>query len=70
MTDTFFTQSVDGGVTFRSPNVRVSSWAPTSTIAMAFFHAPQLTTQSAGDYEAWPLAEASLIRFGRTAAAA
>jgi hypothetical protein len=25
MTDTFFTQSVDGGVTFRSPNVRVSS---------------------------------------------
>ncbi len=25
MTDTFFTQSVDGGATFRSPNVRVSS---------------------------------------------
>jgi hypothetical protein len=25
MTDTYFTQSVDGGVTFRSPNVRVSS---------------------------------------------
>ena len=25
MTDTFFTQSIDGGVTFRSPNVRVSS---------------------------------------------
>jgi len=25
MTDTFFTQSVDGGVTFRSPNVRASS---------------------------------------------
>jgi hypothetical protein len=25
MTDTFFTQSVDGGVTFRSPNMRVSS---------------------------------------------
>jgi len=25
MTDTFFTQSVDGGVMFRSPNVRVSS---------------------------------------------
>lgn len=25
MTDTFFTQSVDGGITFRSPNVRVSS---------------------------------------------
>ena len=25
ITDTFFTQSVDGGATFRSPNVRVSS---------------------------------------------
>ena len=25
MTDTYFTQSNDGGVTFRSPNVRVSS---------------------------------------------
>jgi hypothetical protein len=25
MTDTYFTQSVDGGVTFLTPNVRVSS---------------------------------------------
>lgn len=52
MTDTFFTQSVDGGVTFRSPNVRVSSVSSNEQNCNGVFPCPAINYgNQQGDYE-------------------
>ncbi len=52
MTDTFFTQSVDGGVTFRSPNVRVSSASSNEHDCNGLFPCPAIDYgNQQGDYE-------------------
>ncbi len=52
MTDTFFTQSVDGGVTFRSPNVRVSSASSNEHDCNGLFPCPGIDYgNQQGDYE-------------------
>ena len=52
MTDTFFTQSVDGGVTFRSPNVRVSSVSSNEHDCNGLFPCPAIDYgNQQGDYE-------------------
>jgi hypothetical protein len=52
MTDTFFTQSVDGGVTFRSPNVRVSSVSSNEHDCNGVFPCPAINYgNQQGDYE-------------------
>jgi hypothetical protein len=52
MTDTYFTQSVDGGVTFRSPNVRVSSVSSNEHDCNGLFPCPAIDYgNQQGDYE-------------------
>jgi hypothetical protein len=52
MTDTFFTQSIDGGVTFRSPNVRVSSASSNEHDCNGLFPCPGIDYgNQQGDYE-------------------
>ena len=52
MTDTYFTQSNDGGVTFRSPNVRVSSVSSNEHDCNGLFPCPAIDYfNQQGDYE-------------------
>ena len=52
MTDTYFTQSVDGGATFRSPNVRVSSVSSNEHDCNGVFPCPAIDYgNQQGDYE-------------------
>ena len=52
MTDTFFTQSVDGGEAFRSPNVRVSSVSSNEHDCNGLFPCPAINYgNQQGDYE-------------------
>lgn len=52
MTDTFFTQSVDGSATFRSPNVRVSSVSSNEHDCNGIFPCPAIDYgNQQGDYE-------------------
>jgi hypothetical protein len=52
MTDTFFAQSVDGGATFRSPNVRVSSVSSNEHDCDGIFPCPAIDYgNQQGDYE-------------------
>jgi hypothetical protein len=52
MTDSYFTQSNDGGVTFRSPNVRVSSASSNEHDCSGLFPCPAIDYgNQQGDYE-------------------
>lgn len=52
MTDTYFTQSVDGGVTFRTPNVRVSTISSNEHDCNGLFPCPAIDYfNQQGDYE-------------------
>jgi hypothetical protein len=52
MTDTYFTQSNDGGLSFRSPNVRVSSASSNEHDCGGLFPCPAIDYgNQQGDYE-------------------
>jgi hypothetical protein len=52
MTDTYFTQSVDGGVTFLTPNLRVSSVSSNEHDCNGLFPCPAIDYgNQQGDYE-------------------